>query len=147
MTPTSRRSSEPALPVDRVRYASIAGGALVLMLVVTRATHAASILDFDNWMQRIEKRALSMQRNMKRGNGAAGAADAREIEELYRLMQAWFEQAGNAEEAVQISRRGREFAALLATRSAAGQFEDARETVRSLMRDCQTCHREYKPLS
>jgi hypothetical protein len=107
---------------------------------------AASIFEFDRWMQRIERHALSVQKHIARGDSVASAADAREIEELYRLMQGYFEDAGNAAQAVEMSRQGREAAAAVATHVMKGDFAAATAAVKSITRECRTCHRAYKPL-
>jgi serine phosphatase RsbU (regulator of sigma subunit) len=116
------------------------------LIAVCATAHATSVLELDKWMQRIEKRALSMQRNLQREAAEASVSDAREIEALYGLMQRFFEEAGNAEEAVRLSRQGRQAAAQIAEHAAGKKFTAARTVVKSMMRDCRSCHRDYKPL-
>jgi len=129
--------------LSRQQWSLLFGSAL---LAVT-AAQAASIFEFDQWMQQVEKRALSVQRNLDRADGAAGATDAREIEDLYRRMEDYFVLMGDAARAVELSRKGRQDAGDLATRAAANDFAGARPIIKSMMEDCRTCHREYKPLT
>ena len=132
------------MPTSRLRCRALVAAAV---LVTSAHVNAASILDFDRWMQRIEKRALSVQKNLQRGDAVAGTADAREIEDLYRLIEEYFVQMEDAPRAVELSKTGRAAAADLAARAAAKDFDGAGSVIRSMMRDCRTCHREYKPLS
>jgi hypothetical protein len=119
----------------------------MLVGLSAHAGRAASVLDFDRWMQRIEKRSLSAQKNLQRADGEAAAADAREIEVLYRLMEDYFVESGGAGSALELTRTGVKGSADIAARALAKDFDGARDTIRSMMRDCRTCHREYKPLT
>lgn len=119
---------------------------LLVGIAVLNVARATSVFEFDRWMQVIERRALSVQKNIARGDAAASVADARELEDLYRSMQLYFENAGNAAQAVDLSRRGREAAAVAMTKLGKNDFAAATEAVKSITRECRTCHRAYKPL-
>ncbi|MEJ1961620.1 MAG: hypothetical protein WDO56_08785 [Gammaproteobacteria bacterium] len=130
------------------RRIAVSWALLAAALLATAVAQAASIFEFDGWMQRIEKRALSLQKSLDKPDGAPGAAaDAREIEELYRAMEGYFELMGDAPRAVELSRKGRTDAGDLAARATANDVQGARAIVKTMMEDCRTCHREYKPLS
>lgn len=110
-------------------------------------THAASIFEFDQWMDRIEKRALSLQKSLDRGDADAAVNDAREIDALYGRMEEYFAAEENAVSAVELSKKGRQDASEIAARVVAGDEAGARSLIKVLMEDCRTCHREYKPLN
>jgi len=105
-----------------------------------------SVLDFDEWMQRIDRRSQSVQRNLAAGDVNAASADAREIGELYGSMEAYFSRRGNADNAVKLSREGRELAATVVRSVAARDFATASKAAVSIARACRTCHLDYKPL-
>jgi hypothetical protein len=107
---------------------------------------AQSVLDFDEWMQRIDRRSQSVQRNLAAGDGNAAVADAREIGELYGSMEAYFSRRGNADNAVKLSREGRDLAATVVSSAAAKDFAAASKAAVSIARACRSCHSEYKPL-
>jgi hypothetical protein len=107
---------------------------------------AQSVLDFDEWMQRIDRRSQSVQRDLAAGDATAAVADAREIGELYGSMEAYFFSRGNAGNAVKLSREGRELAASVAKSAAAKDFATASKAAVSIARACRSCHSEYKPL-
>jgi hypothetical protein len=108
---------------------------------------AASIFEFDRWMQQVEKRALSLQKGLDRGDGEKAIADAREIERLYRSMEEYFVLSGDAASAVELSKKGWRDAADIAARTATKDTDGARSLIKGMMEDCRTCHREYKPLT
>jgi len=115
--------------------------------VVASAASAASIFDFDRWMQQVEKRALSLQKGLDRGDVDIVVADAREIERLYRNMEEYFVLSGDAGSAVELSKKGRRDAIDIAARTATKDTDGARSLIKGMMEDCRTCHREYKPLT
>ena len=49
--------------------------------------------------------------------------------------------------AVELSRKGWQDAGEIASRVAARDYDKARSLINTMMEDCRTCHREYKPLS
>jgi hypothetical protein len=120
-------------------------------LLIGETTYAASILEFDRWMQRVEKKMLSVQKHIQRKNTESAASEAKEIEELYRLMQLYFENSQiekikDADKAIVMFREGREAAAQMAAHAAAGNFENAQASAKLIARDCKACHKDYKPL-
>jgi hypothetical protein len=105
-----------------------------------------SVLDFDEWMQRIDRRSQSVQRNLAAGDGNAASADAREIGELYGSMEAYFARRGRADNAVKLSREGRELAATVVRSVATKDFAAASKAAVGIARACRACHLDYKPL-
>lgn len=120
--------------------------AWVVLMSISMQAHGTSILEFDKWMQRIEKRALSVQKQLVKQDAAASTADAQELVSLYEQMQHYFEARSNADRAVELSRDGRDAAAAIVTQVAANDFDAAVTAARQLTRECRTCHRAYKPL-
>jgi cytochrome c556 len=115
--------------------------------LIASVAGAASIFEFDRWMQQVEKRALSLQKSLDRGDANAAVADAREIETLYRNMETYFTLSGDAASAVELSKKGWRDAADIASRTATDDIAGARALIKGMMEDCRTCHREYKPLT
>lgn len=115
--------------------------------LVASSAGAASIFEFDRWMQQVEKRALSLQKSLDRADADTAIADAREIERLYRNMEEYFVLSGDAASAVELSKKGWRDAVDIAARTATHDADGARALIKELMEDCRTCHREYKPLT
>jgi hypothetical protein len=107
---------------------------------------AQSVLDFDEWMQKVDRRSQSMQRNLTRKDVNAATADAREIGELYGAMETYFTRRANAANAVKLSKEGRELAVIVVRSVAASDFAGASQAALNIAHACRTCHLEYKPL-
>ena len=120
---------------------------IVLMLGALSLTAAAqNLFDFDDWMQRIDDGSQDLQRHIAARDPKAASGTAQEIEELYGLMEKFFEKRGNAEDAVRWSREGREFAVRAQADLAAGRFASARRNALAIAHGCRDCHFNYKPL-
>jgi hypothetical protein len=141
---TSRLTSE-----QRRAWRRRFGAAVVVAtgaLAAGQAAFGQSVLDFDDWMEKIDRRSQSVQRNLANKNAAAASTDAREIGDLYGSMETYFTRRGNADNAVKLSREGRELAATVVRSAAAKDFATASQAAITLAKACRTCHVEYKPL-
>jgi hypothetical protein len=118
----------------------------VALLTLSFGVAAQNLLDFDDWMQRIEDGSLDLQRHIAARDPKAASGAAQEIEELYGLMENFFEKRGNADDAVRWSREGREFAARALADLAAKRFVSARRNALAIAHGCRDCHFNYKPL-
>jgi hypothetical protein len=118
----------------------------VIALMVAVGARAQSILEFDRWMQAIERKSQSVQRDLASRNAEAATADAREIGELYGRLEQFFLQRDDAASAVQLSRQGKELSASVIRAIAAGDFVAASSAALAVARACRDCHFEYKPL-
>ena len=107
---------------------------------------AQNILDFDDWMQRIDDGSQDLQRQIAARDREAATASAREIEELYGLMETFFEKRGDSADAMRYSREGRDFAANAVRNLSARKFEAARRDALAIAHGCLDCHFNYKPL-
>src|SRR3954471_6613966 len=97
----------------RIRAARVAAGALALALspLLTSMLWAHSVFDLDDWMQRIDDGNQDLQRSIAARDRVAALERARELEELYGLVETFFADRGDSETAVRISREGRAQAA------------------------------------
>ena len=120
--------------------------AFAVMTALSVGVAAQNLLDFDDWMQRIEDGSLDLQRHIAAREPEAATGAAREMEELYGLMEKFFEKRGSADDAVRWSREGREFANRAQADIAAGRFVSARRNALAIAHGCRDCHFNYKPL-
>lgn len=107
---------------------------------------AQSALEFDIWMQKIDQRSQSIFHNIAIEDADATAADAREIQRLYALMETFYQQKGKADDAVMASYDGKEFAASAAKAAQEKDFAAAFSAALGITKDCRACHVRYKPL-
>jgi hypothetical protein len=116
------------------------------VLLLTGVSMAHSILDFDDWMQRIDDSSQDLQRHIAARDVSAAQAEAQEIEEMYALMQEFFEKRPDTADAVRWSREGREFARRAQSELAARRFGAAKPNALAIAHGCRDCHFNYKPL-
>lgn len=119
---------------------------LIAFALLQPMVRAQSVLDFDEWMQKIDRRSQSMQRNLTRKDVNGATADAREIGELYGSMETYFARKGNAANAVKLSKEGRDLAATVVGSMTGNDFAAASQAALGIAHACRTCHLEYKPL-
>jgi hypothetical protein len=113
--------------------------------LAAQSAFAASVLDFDLWMDRMDIRIVDVQRKLASQDDEAAIAQAKEIEELYAKMEDYFVAAGNAEDAVKISREGKEMAGLIVKSVAAKDYEAGGNAAVTIARACHDCHHVYRP--
>ncbi|MGZ5819073.1 MAG: hypothetical protein ACXWJD_10035 [Burkholderiaceae bacterium] len=106
---------------------------------------AASMLDFDIWMRKIDKRVVDVQKKMDLHDDVAATKNAKEMEELYKNMEDYFVVAGNADEGVKISRDGKEQAGLIVASIEAKDYEAGSNAAVAIAKACTNCHELYRP--
>lgn len=117
-----------------------------VLLIVSADGAAQSLLEFDRWMQKIERLSLSMQRHLKRNEPEAVVVDAAQIRELYENMADYFARRPDSEEAERISRMGVELVAKIIRSTGDRDVIGAQRAAIALARDCRDCHAGFKPL-
>jgi hypothetical protein len=127
---------------SRLRATWLAAGALA----VSPLPWAHSVFDLDEWMDRIDDGNQDLQRSIAARDRDAALERARELEELYRLMEKFFVDHGGSDNAVRISREGRAQAAAAVRHLSSGQFNAAKARALEIAHGCRGCHVEYKPL-
>ena len=124
----------------------LVAGALALALVLSSAAVPQSLFDFDDWMQRIDEQSQDLQRHIDARDVPAAKLSAREIEELYDLMEKFFEKRGEAADAVRWSREGADSARAAQGDLDAKRFKAAKRQALAIAHGCRDCHYQYKPL-
>ena len=122
----------------------VAGGVFFAVFFTVASAH--SVFDFDDWMQRIDEGSQDLQRHIDARRHDDAIERAREIEELYGLMEEFFEKRGEAADAVRMSREGREFAVRVQGDLARQRFGAAKGNALKIAHGCRGCHIQYKPL-
>lgn len=114
--------------------------------LVSGSAGADSILEFDIWMQKIDRHSQTILAALKRRDAAAAVADARELERLYGQMERFYEARGEHDDPLLLSWDGRQRAASAAIQAEQGNFAGAFESAVGIARDCRACHDRFKPL-
>ncbi|MGZ5819072.1 MAG: hypothetical protein ACXWJD_10030 [Burkholderiaceae bacterium] len=95
-------------------------------------------------MRRIEDTTKSLDSNVAQKDAKAAMADAKELEDSFREVEAFFTKKGDAADAVVFSQKSRALASEVAKDVAANDFDGASNAVNSLARSCKACHELYK---
>jgi hypothetical protein len=120
--------------------------AVVAAMATASAASGATILEFDKWMQQIDQRSQEVQRRLSRRDADAATAEARELEKLYQWVEDYFARNGNAADAVQVSKEGRELAAVIVRSVEQDDYAAANTAALRMAHSCRQCHDVYKPL-
>ena len=139
----TRRTDPPSTPRARATLAAVA--ALVVVATAATVARAASVLDFDVWMRAIDKHSVDVQKNIDARRTDAAVADARELARLYGLMEAYFVADGHTDDAVTMSRSGKDLAAAIPAALATQDYDKASRAAVDLAHACNDCHDVHKP--
>ena len=102
--------------------------------------------DFDGWMQTIDEKTQSIQRNIAAKDATAVAADAQVLEETFKRVEGFWTKRGNAADAVDLSQNAQKRAAEILKAAAAKDFDAASAESIKVAQTCTACHRLYRPL-
>ena len=118
----------------------------LLLLGVSGTLAAHSIMDFDDWMQRIDDSSQELQRHIDGRKRDAAVDTAKEIEQIYGQMEEYFAKRADSADAVRISREGKLLAAQVQKDLAGQRFGAAKAKAIEIAHGCRGCHINYKPL-
>ena len=119
----------------------------IYRVLVTGLVFAQSVDDFDAWMRTIDEKNQSVQRNIAAKNADAATADAKEIQETFKLVEGFWAKRGNASDAVELSQKAEQQAAQVVKSATAKDYDAASTLAINIAQTCTACHRLYRPLS
>jgi hypothetical protein len=125
------------------RIAALAGIGALLLCVEAFAQTAD---DFDAWMRTIDEKNQSVQRNIAAKDADAATGDARTMQDTFRLVEGFWKQRGNAQDAVELAQKAGERAGEVVKSIAAKDFDAASAQSIKIAETCTACHRLYRPL-
>lgn len=118
---------------------------LALMALAVGTSSAASMLDFDIWMRKIDKKIVDVQKRISKKEDEAAIQSAEEIEDMYLKMENYFIQIKHPDEAVQMSREGRQAAAMISASVRNQDYDKGALAAVSIAKACSACHDNYRP--
>ena len=95
-------------------------------------------------MQAIDDSNKSLSSNISLKDAKASASDAREINQAFIQVEAYFATRPDAADAVELARRTRELTDQIVQSVGSGKFDAAADSATALSRTCRTCHTFYK---
>ena len=81
---------------------------IVIIFLCSRSVFAQSADEFDGWMRTIDEKNQSVQRNIADKDAKAAADDAKALQDTFKLVEGFWKQRGNAQDAVDLSQKLRE---------------------------------------
>ena len=95
-------------------------------------------------MQAIDDANKSLSSNIALKDARASASDARDINQDFIQVEAYFAARPDAHDAVDLARKTRELTDLIVQSVGSGNFDAAADSATALSRTCRTCHTFYK---
>jgi hypothetical protein len=108
--------------------------------------YAQTVDDFDGWMRTIDDKTQSVQRNIAAKDTNAVTADAKALQETFKLVEGFWAKRGNAPDAVELSQKAQEQAAQVLKSATAKDYDAASTESIKIAETCTACHRLYRPL-
>jgi hypothetical protein len=102
--------------------------------------------EFDAWMRTIDEKNQSVQNSVAAKDAGAVAADAKVLQDTFKLIEQFFTQRGNAFNAVELAQKAQERAGDVAKSAGAKDFDTAATQSIRIAETCTACHRLYRPL-
>ena len=118
--------------------------AIGLNLLLTGTVLSAEAGMDTDLMQSIEDSTKSLSSAIDLKDAKSVTDEARELEKLFEHVEAFYAKQGNAEDALSLSRKSRDWASTLAKLASDKDFDSASTTARDLTRACKSCHNVYK---
>jgi cytochrome c556 len=120
---------------------------LVVFVTLTGALLSfsnASEMDVD-LMQSMEDAQKNLSSNISLGNAKAALADAKELEQKFVEVEAFYLKKGNATDGVNWSKESKELAGVVVAQALAKKdFDTASRSSVVLAKTCKACHETYK---
>lgn len=129
----------------RLPFRFVLGAVVLAAAAALPLAHAASQFEFGRWMRAIDQKSVSVQRHIAARDLERANGDARELERLYALMERYFVDDHPADDAVEVSRTGRQQAAEIPALLAAQDYDSAARNARAIAQACNDCHDNHKP--
>ncbi len=95
-------------------------------------------------MQAIDDSNKSLSSNISLKDAKASTSDAKDINQAFVQVEAYFAARPDAHDAVELARKTRELTDLIVQSVGSGNFDAAADSATALSRTCRTCHTFYK---
>ena len=104
---------------------------------------AQSDSDYQAWMKSNAATVGSLNKNITAKDGAAAAADAKKLQENFKLVGDFWEKR-NAPDAVNFAKQARDGAAMVEKAVMAGDMDQAAANVKTMQANCGGCHMAHR---
>jgi hypothetical protein len=101
----------------------------------------------DDLMRDLDRTIKYFEPDITAGNAQGALDDADVLRDGFKYTEDYFTKKGNAEDAVQISKKGLQYLDIAVKDAEANQFDAAAAAARQVSATCRACHDVYKPLN
>lgn len=114
------------------------------LAVMTGSVVAAEVSVDEDYMQVMEDRQKSLSSNIALKNGQAAVEDAKELDQMFNDVEAFYAQKGNATDAVNWTKESKDLSVAITKYVASNDFDTASVKAVTLAKTCKECHSVYK---
>lgn len=119
------------------------------LVFLTAALLSGSVLSSinkieDDFMQTVEDTNKSLANNVALKDAKGATSDAKELEQMFAQVEDYYLRKGDAQDAVQLSRKSRDLSVEITKLVSTKDFDTAEQKASELSRACKSCHNFYK---
>ena len=119
----------------------------ILLIAVSGAVWAEAEFDFEEMMKDVETQTQNVQNSISAQDVNSALADAKKLQDEFKLVESYFQKRSNASDAVNISKAYQEKAVAIQNSLTASDYNTAAAVAGDFSKDCRgACHDKYKPL-
>jgi hypothetical protein len=104
---------------------------------------AQSDSDYQGYMKTVGAINGSLQKNLAAKEGSAAAADAKKLQDTFKLVEAFWEKR-NVPDAINFAKQARAGAAEVAKSAMAGNIDQATADAKTMAMNCAGCHMAHR---
>lgn len=101
----------------------------------------------DDLMRDLDRTIKYFEPDITAGNAQSALDDADVLRDGFKYTEDYFSKKGNADDAVEISKKGLQALDIAVKDAEANQFDAAAAAARQVSATCRACHDVYKPLN
>jgi predicted ATP-grasp superfamily ATP-dependent carboligase len=119
----------------------------ILFSFATGNVSAESDFDFEELMNDVETKTQNVQNNIAAKDFTTASAEAKQLQEAFKLVEGYFADRGDAADAVANAQDYQKKAQAIQDALSAGDADTAANAANDFSKQCRgACHDKYKPL-
>ncbi len=120
---------------------------VIVLVAVNGVVLAESDFDFEEMMKDVETQTQNVQNSISAKDAGLALADAKKLQDEFKLVETFFEKRANAADAVSMSKEYQEKAVAIQNSLNANDYDTAANMAGDFSKQCRgACHDKYKPL-
>lgn len=119
----------------------------ILFISISSVVTAETGFDFEEMMKDVETQTQNVQNSISAKDANTALADAKKLQDEFKLVETFFEKRANAADAVLMSKEYQEKALAIQNSLTANDYDTAASVAGDFSKQCRgACHDKYKPL-